>query len=170
MSDGTANPWLVAAGLLFSVFVVVKLLRPRVPRDGRWQQARQRIAEAKLRASDRSAAGPERAAALREAASVALEELKRPGLAASYARRAERLDPASADSVGIVALALRRGARYRALERFLWRKLAEGPQLGAEAAHDRLLTELVALYEGPLGRPEVAAALRRMGLAPKPTA
>jgi hypothetical protein len=166
VNAGQANPWLVAAGLLFSVFVVVKLLRPAVPRDERWRDARRRIADAKRRAGEQGASASVRAAALREAASAALEDLKRPGLAASYARRAERLDPSDAESVGIVALALRRAARYRALERFLWRRLAEGPQLVGPAAHARSLAELVALYEGPLGRPEIATVLRRLGQDP----
>ena len=96
---------------------------------------------------------------MRDAATIALEELARPSLAASYARRAERIDPGDAQAVSLVALTLRRAARYRALERFLWRRLAEH---APGAGRDSIERELCALYEGPLRRPEIAAGLRRI--------
>jgi len=159
MKDGPASIALVSAGLLFVVFMLVKLLRPPVALEEA-RQARRTIAAAKKRARDRALPAAERAAALREAALAALDGLSRPGLAASYARRAERLDPEDALAIGLRADALRRASRYRALERMLWRRLAadvpESPAL--TRAHD----ELLALYEGPLRRPEIAQALRKL--------
>ena len=75
----------------------------------------------------------------------------------------ERLDPADADAVGLLALSLRKASRFRALERFLWRRLADDAPGGA--AYERAYSELLALYEGPLRRPEMASALRSMRAA-----
>jgi hypothetical protein len=65
----------------------------------------------------------------------------------------------------LVALTLRRSARYSALERFLWQRLADLEASDA-SAFERAFEELVALYEGPLRRPETARALRRFRGAP----
>jgi hypothetical protein len=161
MNDQNRSVALVIAGLAFVAFLLGKLLFPlgfgARPADRR---ARQRFSEARSRARDRSLSVPERARALREAAAAALEDLGRPNLAASYARRAERLDPANADAVGLVASTLRRASRFRALERMLWRRLASDEP--SEASQQRVLHELIDLYVGPLKRPEIAAALRRM--------
>ena len=75
--------------------------------------------------------------------------------------RAERLDPNDVEAVGMLAVSLRRAARYRALERFLWRRLAGGPEPD-RAGYERAFSELLKLYEGPLRRPETAEGLRRM--------
>ncbi|MDH5673893.1 MAG: hypothetical protein OEZ06_17175 [Myxococcales bacterium] len=154
-----ASIGLLVAGTLFITFILLKLLGP-LPRDEETADARRRVADAKRRARDRSHSPEQRAAALRDAAVAALEGLGRPGLAASYARRAERLDPLDPASVGLRAAALRRASRFRALERFLWRKLAED-EPGA-AGYERAYEELLSLYDGPLRRPETAQALRRL--------
>lgn len=152
---------LVVAGLLFVTFLLVKLLSPLVPAGGagRARAARREVAEAKRRSRDRNLPTSERAAALREAAVSALEGMGRPGLAASFARRAERLDPAAPGSIGLLATAMRRAARYRALERILWRRLASSK---SNAIDEQALSELLSLYDGPLQRPEIAEALRRL--------
>lgn len=154
MSTGWA---LLAAGLSFVLFMVVKTRFP-FWLDDEGREARDRLAQAKERVRSASE-GPARAAALREAARVALEEVGRPNLAASLARRAERADPDSPDSVSMMAAAMRRASRYRALERQLWRKLAS---VSSGPAHDRAFDELLALYEGPMRRPEQARVLRRL--------
>jgi hypothetical protein len=152
---------LVAAGAAFVLFLLFKLLRPLGGRSAAARAARERIAAARRRGADRSASSADRSAALREGALIALEELRSPNLASSYARRAERLDPSNAESVGLLATTLRRASRFGALERVLWRKLADGDRNGEP--YRRALDELIALYEGPLERPEVGRALR--GLA-----
>jgi hypothetical protein len=154
---------LLFGGLLFGLFVIAKLLAPERRRGPQARAARQRIAAAKRRASDASLTTAERAAGLREAAMIALQELGSPSLAASYARRAERLDPQHPDAIALVASTLRRAARFRALERLLWRRLADAEH--ADAASQRALQELQSLYEGPLRRPEIARALRRLRTA-----
>lgn len=161
MSDSVRGFALMAAGIAFVLFLLFKLLRPVGGRSAAARVARDRVVDARKRGADRSASAPVRAAALREAAEIALEELRSPNLASSYARRAERLDPTNADTVGLLAKTLRRASRFVALERLLWRKLADGDRNGE--TYRRALDELIALYEGPLERPEVGRALR--GLA-----
>jgi hypothetical protein len=154
---------LLGAGLLFVLFLIAKLVVPARTRGTDAREARRRIAEARRRASDRALGSSERAAALREAAVIALQELRRPNLAASYARRAERLDPRAPDALALLSAALRSAARFRALERLLWRRVAEATP--ADSSSERALEELMALYDGPLKRPEVARALRRLRAA-----
>ena len=160
---------LLAGGVLFALFLLAKLLRPmetrrrfaaalHARRTPAQREAAQRLAALKERARAPDLPASERAALLRSAAGLALDELRRPGLAASFARRADRLDPTQPDALGLLALALRKQARFAALERMLWRKLADA---AAPAVVQRAREELERLYEGPLKRPEVAAALRR---------
>jgi hypothetical protein len=152
---------LVVVGVCFVAFLLFKLFRPSRAMTAEWHEARRKVNEAKRRARDREADRGRRAAAWREAALAALEGLGRPSLAASYARRAERLDPDDDEAVRLLATSLRRASRYRALERFLWRRLAGGTDDGS-AGYERAVAELLKLYEGPLRRPEMAKAIRRM--------
>jgi hypothetical protein len=149
---------LLAAGVLFALFLLAKLLRPRARSSPAHREALERLNALKQRAREPERSVEDRAALLRSAAGIALDELDRAGLAASLARRADRLDPTQPDGVGLLALALRKQARFAALERMLWRKLADAQ---APAVVQRAREELERLYEGPLKRPEVAAALRR---------
>ena len=163
MNDQARSVAVVVAGLAFVAFLLARLLvRPRA-RGSSGRQARARFAEARRRARDRTLSAAERAAALRDAAVAALDDLARPSLAASYARRAERLYPQNPDAVGLVATALRRASRFGALEKLLWRRLAETDP--SSAGYGRALQELIELYAGPLRRPEIADALGRMRAA-----
>jgi hypothetical protein len=165
MKTDSQSLLLLLGGAGFVVYWLLKLVAGLGERDGDYHAARKRMLEAKRRAGDRAASNAARAAACREAASAALEGLGRPRLAAAFARRAERLDPSHPDAVSLVALTLRRSARYSALERFLWQRLADLEASDA-SAFERAFEELVALYEGPLRRPETARALRRFRGAP----
>jgi hypothetical protein len=161
MRSEPASILFVLVGVLFVAFLLFKLVRPSFLSRANKHEVKRKIADAKRRARLRDAGPRQSASAWREAAWAALEGLNRPSLAASYARRAERLDPNDAEAVGLLATALRRAARYRALERFLWRRLADHPdQKGA--GYERTFDELVRLYEGPFRRPEMARALRRL--------
>jgi hypothetical protein len=155
---------LLLGGAGFAAFFLVKLMVGLSGRGDGFDEARRRVLQVKRRAGDRSLSGTERAALLREAAGLALEGMGRPSLAAALARRAEKLDPGNPDAVGLVAMALRRGARYSALERLLWQRMADqdGP---ATPGFERSFEELLALYEGPLHRPETAKVLRRFRAA-----
>ena len=153
---------LLIAGLLFAVFLLLKMFRPPAAKTPQWLQAKRTIDEAKRRGRDKTKDARQRAKAWRDASLAALEGLNRPGLAASYAFRAERLDPGDIEAVNLLMLTLRRAERYRALERFLWRRLASDPLDQTAAADTFFLTELLKLYEGPLRRPEIAAGLRRI--------
>ncbi|MFI5306902.1 MAG: hypothetical protein ACHQ53_06110 [Polyangiales bacterium] len=160
MNEQARSIALVVAGLAFIAFLVLRLLVPLGGGNATRHGAGLRLADARRRARAPGTSPVARALALREAAAIALDELQRPGLAASYALRAERLDPEDAQAVGLLAIALRRATRYHALERLLWRRIAKS-DAGA-AGHVRALEELIGLYDGPLRRPEVAEGLRRM--------
>ena len=158
MSDEARSLLLVLAGVAFVAFV---LFKPRLARRARTPaaaSARKAIAVAQQRAREASAGPAARAAALREAASLALNELKQPGLAASFARRAEKLDPENTATFGLLASSLRSASRFRALERMLWRRLGSGDPAAED--YQRALEELIALYGGPLKRTEIAVALQ----------
>ena len=160
MKTEPASILLITAGILFALFLILKMFRPPAPRPPEWQEAKRKVDEAKKRARDSHIDTQQRAKAWREAALGALEGMRNPGLAASYARRAERLDPSDNEAVQLMVAAMRRAARYRALERFLWRRLAEqGEKINGQS---QLLRELLGLYEGPLRRPEIASGLRRL--------
>jgi hypothetical protein len=148
---------LIAVGL-FVIFLLMRTWLPAhsFPRANR--QARRRIGEAKRRATDPSSTPEARARAWQEAAATALDELKRPGLAASYALAAERANPTDPEALSAAVGVLRRADRLRALERFLWNRLAKSEG----ATYERAFVELLALYEGPLRRKQWAHALRKL--------
>lgn len=130
------------------------LLRPRDDAE-----ARRRYRD--LRAASRAERNPKIKASLYlEAARSALLELERPNLAASLARRAERLDPSSDEALPLLIEAMIEADRLRALERLLLRKL---DRLGAdEPSYAAAFGALLKLYEGPLRLPEKAKLLRRL--------
>jgi hypothetical protein len=152
---------LVFVGVLFVAFLLFKLARPSFSNRAERQEVKRKIADAKRRAREKGCDPVQSAKAWREAAWAALEGLERPSLAASYARRAERLDPNDEEAIGLLAISLRRAVRYRALERFLWRRIAEDPNQRS-AGFNRAYDELLRLYEGPLRRPEMAKGLIRL--------
>jgi hypothetical protein len=158
MPKGPASWVLLAAVILFVLFMLVKL---RVPLTGPSErvEAKRRLGDVKQRVRDAHDDPQGRARALREAANVALEELGQPNLAASYARRAERADPEDTSAVHVLAVALRRANRYRALEKLLWRRLANAPP---GPVYERAFEELLSLYEGPMRRRAQAKVLREL--------
>ncbi len=156
--------WLVfAAVALFGLFVALKAWKPRLRRsrttDGETGKALE-SARRRIRAAPNL---DERALAFQEAARAALAS-QRTRLAAVYALRAERARPMDKESQNLVTSTLKRASRYRALERFLWKKLADNPD--SEAGH--WLEELAELYQGPLRQPVRAQALRRLSAMTPP--
>lgn len=141
------------------VFVLFLALKSRLGGDASTKAARESLARAKRNVRD-ATTPVARAAAWREAARVALDELERPGLAATFARRAEREDPIHDEALPLLARTMRSAQRHQALTKLLWRRLAEVPLDSPHA--DRLMTELLALYEGPLRRPAQASVLRTL--------
>lgn len=143
------------------LFVGFLLLKSRVslrPRDPVRAEATRKIREAKKRARDGAGDDRARLEAWLEASRVALEELGRPRLAGSFAVRAAQIDPDSEEAYALMADSFRDAKRYRALERFLWRRL-DGPR---GPGYDRAFAELVDLYQGPMHAPERAHALEAM--------
>ncbi len=163
-SDSTGMA-LAIAGVLFLLYVLLKLRVSFAPSSPEAQAAKQRIQDAKQRARQSGLTPSERAEAWREAAIAALEGLKRPNLAASYARRAERVNPDDEAAVRVLSLSMREAGRLRALERLLWRRLAQD---GHGPAHLKAYDELISLYAGPMRCPERATVLRRMRRASIP--
>ncbi len=152
--------WAMFASLVFLAFL---LFQVRVSLGGRTHgraEAKKRLAEANRRA--RAAAGDPKARAkeLRVAAKIALEDLARPALAASLARRADRIDPDSAASVDTLVAAMTAAGRFHALERLLWKHVDESPP-GSDT-HERSFDALLVLYDGPMRRRHQASALRRL--------
>jgi hypothetical protein len=152
------NAALLAAALLFVLFIVAQALLPALVR--RSARARSAAFDAALGRSEEAARpAADRAAALREAATLAVDELRRPHLAVRLLLRAEELAPGHPGTIALVARAMTRARQLRALERWLWKALdAHVGAPGEGAALDALL----ALYEGPLGAPERARAIRRL--------
>ena len=157
---------MVSVSAVFVAFLIWKVRRSVATQSPRLEGAKARFEAARRRIRE---AGDDRAAlvdALREAALIALDELKRPELAARVARRADALSPESGASVDAVIRAMRAAGRFPALERLLWRKL-DAAEPGTER-HDRIFEALVELYDGPLKRPYQAAALRRLRAGAEP--
>ncbi len=150
----------LAALLFFVLFVLVKSQFSLRGADPAMADARRKIAMARQRARAAKGSPKERAAAYREAALIALEELGRPNRAAFYARRADRADPEDPASIRVVARAMVRAKRYPALEKLLWTRLAdsapESERFGAT------FNEILDLYEGPMRRGAQARVLRRL--------
>lgn len=122
-------------------------------------KARRRYRE--LRAASRAEENPKIKASLYlEAARCALRELERPNLAASLARRSERLDPSSDEALPLLVEAMLSARRHHALERLLLRRLDRLRQ--DELSYRPTFDALLALYEGPLRLPEKAKLLRRL--------
>ena len=149
---------LLVVVVLFVVFVIVKSRMPLFG-DPAVADARRRVRAAKARAREAKGDPKARAAAYREAAEAALE-VGRTGIAASFARRADKTDPDAVGGIRLIARAMRAGERHRALEKLLWQRL-DGIDLHGERAQ-RLFEELLALYEGPLHRRAQARVLRHM--------
>lgn len=161
MTPQSAKLALGIAGALFIAFLLFKLFRPAAPPGPERREARRRFSEARREAREPSQASADRAAAWRRAARIALDELKRPNLAASCALKAEKQDPGDAEAVAVLAASLRSASRLRALETILWRRLAHEEQAHGPA-YERAFRELVDLYEGPMRKPERAEVLRRL--------
>lgn len=162
----TIDAALLAAACLFVLFVVAQALLPAIARRGPRRELHARLSGAVARGTDRALPATERAAALRDAGEIALAELRRPRLALRYARWADEALPGDPASIALLARAMMRAGRYRALERQLWRSMDAHPEAPAhEAAFDALL----ALYEGPMKAPERARVLRAMRGATAPS-
>lgn len=151
------NAALLAAALLFLLFVVGQALLPAIVRRGPRRAAHTRLSAAVAKGTDTALAAPERAAALREASTIALDGIQKPRLAARYARWADQALPGHPETIELLARTMARAGRYSALEKTLWRTLDAHP-----GAHDAARDALIALYEGPLHAPERARVLRRL--------
>jgi len=149
--------WLVFVAVGFAAFLLFKLQAHARRRRHHEGYPRYRAAIERAKATrDRA----EKAAAYREAAEIALRSLERPNLAASLARRADRLSPETHEGLGVLVEAMGQAQRLRGLERLLWRKLREVEP--GSPRHRKIFGELLALYGGPLKDPDRAEALRRL--------
>ncbi len=149
---------LLAAVVLFVAFLLFKSRVSLSPRDPAIAEARRKIKRAKKRARQAADDREARVRAWLDAARIARDELDRPRLAASFALRAARVDPDHVTAITMMAESFREAGRYRAAEKFLWRRL-DGPH---GPGYDAAFEQLVALYEGPMRKRERAQALRAM--------
>lgn len=161
MGIGTTQWVVVGAAALFLLYILSKLFPAAGASRAGTPEARARLKDAKRRARMGGSGADARAEAWREAATVALGELGRPNLAAAYAARALKGRPGDRDALRVLVESLRAARRHRALEKWLWRALSEGPG----PAYGAAFVELVRLYEGPMRRPEWAKALRALAAA-----
>ncbi len=154
-----STDWLVfAMVLIFLAFLLVKARVDLLRLGPEYRAARRAVAEAKGRAWRARRDPSQKAAAWREASQIALEQLERPSLAASYALRALRADGDDVSAIALLVQALQDAGRLRALERLLWRRVNRQAGPGRERAYEAL----VQLYEGPLKHRAKAKALRTL--------
>jgi len=154
------TPLLVGLAVLLVLLVIVQAVLPVVRAPG-GRAAQAKLSAAVARGSDAKLPAVERARALAHARRQALEGLKRPRLAARYAQHALGLAPGEADVVAFAVRAMGAAKRHVGLERALWISLDRAVD---DATFEAARVALVALYEGPLKRPErarVLAGLRR---------
>lgn len=154
----TTNAALLAAALLFVLFVVGQALLPAILGRGPRRAANARLSTAVANGTDTAHSAAERAAALRDASTIALDEIHKPRLAARYARWADQALPGHPETIALLARTMTRAGRHAALEKILWRTLDAHPE-----AHDAARDALIALYEGAMRVPERARVLRRLG-------
>ena len=152
----------LAAALLVA-YVVFAGIAPMLRRRRESAPARERMSRALSEGSDAARPASERARSLRAAAKTALEDLRRPRLAARYTEWAHRLDAADDELVALAVLTLTAARRYHALERLLWSSLAAAKDPRTSPA----LTALETLYEQHLSRPDRAKALRALSATPR---
>jgi hypothetical protein len=145
----------IAATLLVA-YVVFAGIAPTLRRRRATASAREKMSRAITEASDAKRTSEERARAFTTAARTALEDLRRPRLAARYAEWAHKLVPGDADVIALAVLSLTASRRYHALERLLWVSLGASTDPRSSPA----LPALEKLYEKHLARPERAKALR----------
>jgi hypothetical protein len=147
----------IVAALLVA-YVVFAGIAPMLRRRSATADARARMSSAIAQGSDAKRSSAERARSFTAAAKTALEDLRRPRLAARYAEWAHRLAPDDEEIVALCVSALTAARRYHALERLLWSSLAEARDVRTSPA----LLALEKLYEKHLARPERARALRAL--------
>lgn len=155
----TVDALLLAAACLFVLFVLSQAVLPALMRRGPRREVRARLAEAVAGATNGSRSAADRAASFREAAYIALRDMKKPRLALRYARSAHDTNPMDAANIELLAQTMMRARKHRALERHLWRSLDSHP---ASASFDAAFQALLSLYEGPMKAPERARVLRAM--------
>ncbi len=149
----------VALGI-FVLWIVLKVRLTLPPRDPSRREPYERWRAVTKRARLARHEPKVRAAALREAAMIALEGLDRPEVAAAQARRADALDPDEPTSIATLVRAMTAAERYAALERQLWLELAKAGS--GSARETALLDALIGLYRDGLHRPERADVLERL--------
>lgn len=147
----------VVAALLVA-YVVYMGIAPTLRHRRATAGARTRMSKSIADGSDEKRSTQDRARAFTTAAKTALEDLRRPRLAARYAEWAHRLAPADDEIIALTVASLTASRRFHALERLLWASLAAA----SDARSSPALTALETLYEKQLARPDRARALRAL--------
>jgi hypothetical protein len=147
---------LVISAAVFGAFLLWKM-RPSFGARGDRNSGRIALRQAKTRI-EAAKTDEERALALCDAGDASAAAIGGGNSAIGYYLRAMRTNPRSIEVVERACKGLSR--RPRALESLLWRRLGAVEWTGTgEASAHRALSELAALYTGPLRNPAKARAM-----------
>src|SRR4249920_1099606 len=134
---------LSVVGALLVAYVVFAGVAPMLRRRRATAGARATMSKSIAEGSDTKRSSSERARAFTTAAKTALEDLRRPRLAARYAEWAHRLSPSDPEIIALTIASLTASRRYHALERLLWTSLAAANDARTSPA----LVALESLYD-----------------------
>jgi hypothetical protein len=152
-------PLLAVLAILVVALVVLQGFLPALRRPTGGRQARARVSAAVARGTDTQRPITERASAFVEAGREANDALRKPRLAARYAHYAHELAPGDPTVVAFTIEAMRLAKRHVGLERALWLSLDRAAD---DTTFETARAALVALYDGPLKRPERARVLAKL--------
>jgi hypothetical protein len=158
------TPALGVLAVLAVALVLLGAVVPLLPGRKKHRAVHAKVSAEVSKGTDTSLSKIERARAFVRAGEEALQGLKKPSLAARYAKYAHDLAPADEAVTAFMIEAMRASKRWVHLERGLWQTLDAAREAKSEAAFAQAHAALIALYEGELKRPERARVLRLITL------
>jgi len=163
------TPLLGVLAVLVVVLILLGAVAPLLPNRKRQRAVHVRVSAEVSKGTNTSLSVLERAQAFVRAGQEALSGLKKPSLAARYAKYAHDLAPADEAVTTFMIEAMRASKRWVHLERGLWQTLdATREQASTRQAFRHAHAALIDLYEGPLKRPERARVLRMIATPSEP--
>lgn len=158
------TPALGVLAVLAVALVLLGAVVPLLPGRKKHRAVHAKVSAEVSKGTDASLPKVERARAFVRAGEEALRGLKKPSLAARYAKYAHDLAPADEAVTAFMIEAMRAAKRWVHLERGLWQSLDAARESRADAVFTQANQALIALYEGELKRPERARVLRLITL------
>ena len=155
------TPALGVLAVLTVALVLLGAVMPLLPSRKKQRAVHARVSAEVSKGTDASLSKLERARAFVRAGQEALGAMKKPSLAARYAKYAHDFAPADEAVTTFMIDAMRASKRWVHLERGLWQTLDATREDSSNAqAFAHAHAALIELYEGPLKRPERARVLR----------